>query len=170
MKYLILSFLFLFLQVANIFADELWNGAKYGMSLEETKAQFPKSFTPQKKSTLKSGAIELLRINNIEISDINFNTGFYFKNNKLDEVKLSYQENEHSFSFFLFDEITELLRAKYGKEISYKIKKGRVSNSASATWLSGKTNISLLQISTLSGLMFLNISYQQRISKDADKL
>jgi len=145
------------------------------MSLEQVKRVVPGAVTPAEPEQFNDGTKELLRLEDIEIVHRRFRVLFYFKNGKLDQVTLNLKKPE-GFDDLLhvFDSLTEVLRSKYGKEIKRDIHRGDISsagqmNTAEATWLQGQTNINLYSIS-FGPTSELNVNYQVRLAKEAEKL
>lgn len=109
-------------------AQDLWNGAAFGMTVEEVQALFPnaiKPYLPDDQLEFSQGSKEyittnqeLLRIENITFVNKTFYTSFYFNHNKLYEVRLSidqkYNYNEMNEAY---NDLIISLTKKYGKEI-----------------------------------------------------
>lgn len=151
-------------------AQSLWGPAEYGMSAEQVKSVVPNVRTPKNPGRLGDGARELLRLENVEIVNKRFVASFYFIAGKLTQVTLSLEKG-HTFhsAMLVFDSLTEALRAKYGREISLEIKHALLSR-ADATWIAGRTNINIFAIGVGENDATLNINYQVRVARDADKL
>jgi len=151
-------------------AQSLWSGTVHGMSPDQVKSIFTNAQTPDKPNILSSGAQELLRVENVEITNKKFTASFYFIAEKLIQVTLSLEKG-HTFhsATLVFDSLTEALRAKYGQEISRDISRGAL-NKATATWMAGRTNINVITMSVGQSNALLNINYQVRVARDADKL
>jgi hypothetical protein len=151
-------------------AQSLWGRTEYGMSLEQVKAAVPSAKPPEKPGDLRSGAQEQLRLGNVEIVNKKFAASFYFLGGKLTQVTLSLPKSQtFDQALLVFDRLTDALRTKYGQEISREIKRGPL-NKAQATWLAGRTNITVIALSVGKGDALLNINYQVRVARDADKL
>lgn len=150
-------------------APMLWHGARYGMSPKEVKAVIPQASPPAKPSHLAGGAVELLHLDGIEIARSQFSASFYFADNKLSQVTLTVPKKNFDEALLVFNDVTDALRAKYGKEITHTVQRG-VLNRAEAIWMNGRTNIDLFLMSVREHTAFLNINYQVRLAKDADKL
>jgi hypothetical protein len=116
------------------------------------------------------GAVELLHLRNVEIANEKFTASFYFTSEKLTQVTLSLAKRR-AFGqvLIVFKSLTEALRAKYGREISNDILRGP-GNRATATWMSGSTNIGLYAVGIAEHDALLNINYQVRVARDAEKL
>lgn len=152
-----------------IYAQELWRGTIYGMSAEEVLRKVPEAKFKSGGSFIDNGAQEILRMGNIEIVGEIFYAAFYFLNNRLDQVSLVLDKKQPiNLALIIFDTLTDVLRSKYGKELSLKIEKD--SSSAYAKWKSGKTNINLYVIGVGNNPASLSINYQVRLVKEADKL
>lgn len=151
-------------------AQALWNGTTYGMSVSEVREKIPNVKNSEKVSKLHDGSVELLRLESVDIVGKTFDALFYFQADRLVQVtlKLTGQYTFHS-GFLVFESLTEALTAKYGTELSRKVIRDTL-NKADATWVSGRTNISMLLLNVGNTPAILNVNYQARISKDADKL
>jgi hypothetical protein len=151
-------------------AQTLWTKAEYGMTESQVKAAFPEVIAASKPDHLYGGAVGSLIIPGIQVAESPFRANFFFVSGKLVQVTLSL-EDKAGFDTVLstFGAIEEILRAKYGSEIRREIKRGTL-NTAEATWLSGPTNINLYASGVASNKASLNINYQVRISKEAEKL
>lgn len=152
-------------------AQVLWRAASYGMSVTQVAKAFPDAIeVTGDVRRLSSGAEALLIIENILLVDHSFQARFYFKNKKLEQVTLSLMETHpYQVTLGIFENLTNSLRMKYGKEASQNASRGMIELSE-VTWLVGKTNIHLVVFSAGQSNSILNINYQARVSKDADKL
>ncbi len=151
-------------------AQVLWGGTEYGMSLAQVKAIVPTATRPEKATELGTGAVEQLRLDDVEIANENFTASFYFISDKLTQVMLSLGKGRtFHHALLVYKSLSDALRAKYGREIANDIKRGLL-NQASATWIVGRTNIDLLALSVGENDAVLNINYQVRVARDAEKL
>ncbi len=151
-------------------AQALWQGTSYGMTPQEVLSVLKGAHPPSHSERLGNGASELLRLQDVQISNETFDAKFYFSQQRLVQVTLGLQrERDFSSAVRTFDSITEALRAKYGNEINKRSERG-LMNRTSATWISGRTNIAVLCMSVGPNDAVLNINYQVRIAADADKL
>jgi hypothetical protein len=152
-------------------AQSLWNGTNYGMSVDEVRATVPKAIAPDKPNRLADGAQELLRLTNVEIVGKTFDAQFFFRNGRLSQVTLSLEKG-HTFhqATLTLNALSDALRAKYGREISHENDRTAALNRITATWLSGKTNINVLAIGVGDFDATLNVNYQMRIAREAEKL
>ena len=156
--------------VAPVNAQSLWGGTEYGMSLEQVRTAIPNATPPSQADHLADGSQELLRLENVEIVRTTFSAKFFFKTGKLSQVTLTWKKGQTFWSAMLvYKELMEALRAKYGAEITRDVQRG-VLNMATATWLSGRTNINLFAASVGEDDAVLNVNYQVRVARDADKL
>lgn len=161
---------FLIFTPLQVHAQALWNGTTYGMTIAEVQAAIPNVISPAKATKLNDGSVELLRLESVDIVGKTFGAHFYFQADRLVQVtlKLAGQFTFHT-GYLVFDSLTEALRARYGAEINRQVSRDTL-NKADATWISGRTNISMLLLSVGNTPAYLNVNYQVRISKDADKL
>lgn len=150
----------------------LWQKASYGMSVDQVRAVVPNAtlLSLQSNDHLNDGSVGLLKLNNLEIVNNKFTAIFYFTDKKLTQVTLTLN-GQHSFdsAMDVFYSLAEIFRIKYGRELSLKIKKGLV-NMANANWFFNGTNINLIVMGVGNNDALLNINYQVRLSKEADKL
>ncbi len=152
-------------------AQVLWQTASYGMTVAQIEKAFPEAKEPSEKpGVLGTGAIELLTIQNISLANRSFKASFYFKNKKLDQVTLTLTESlSYQVALGTFENLADSLRAKYGKETSKKNSQGLLEMSE-INWMAGRTNINLFLLAVAKNPATLNINYQVRTSKDAEKL
>ncbi|MFZ0692704.1 MAG: hypothetical protein WAN51_00885 [Alphaproteobacteria bacterium] len=151
-------------------AQVLWQGATVGMSVQEVLTVVPHAIKVDKGGTLYGGARELVRVPRIEVSSNQFRAEFFFVDGKLTQVTLKLDEQlNYIAAHIIFEELVDLLRAKYGKELSLREQNGPMSESG-AEWISGKTNISLTMVLIANMPAILNVNYQVRVSGETDKL
>ena len=105
-----------------------------------------------------SGSSNTCRIDGIYCNDC-------FNNNKLVQVTLSLKNgNSFSSNQKIFERLSNILRTKYGKELSRNIDTS-LGGMAISNWAIGRTNINLVNAPPT-----LNIIYQNVLAKEADKL
>jgi len=151
-------------------AQSLWQESEFGMTPAQVQERFPNAHPTSSPGTLHGGAIELLRISDIEIVGNKFKSSFFFKDNRLIQVTLSLADRETAHGAKLvFDSLSETLRAKYGAELS-KDASGGIMTTLSSTWISGRTNITLYYNVIGQSDPILNLIYQVRLSAEADKI
>lgn len=156
---------FLILVLLNVgylmFSQELWNGTRYGMSPDDVKKLHPRGSAPTEPGTLYGGvAVELLRLNDIEIYDDKFHASFFFKDSGLVQVMLR-PDVEYSKKFVgerLFKLLIRLLTAKYGKEIIFEEDEMKPIITKQMIWMSADTNITL-RYTSLPDSFFLSVTY-----------
>lgn len=166
-------FITLLISAANAHSQVLWNGAEFGMTVQQIQKLFPKAIRPDDPNHLgtDSAAVEGLRLNNVEIGGEKFSAQFYFnKENKLDQVTLAMNGAEDwTSSKLAFDHLSDALTSKYGKALSEKFMDSPL-NWAERNWMTGRVNVNLLAIAVNGEGASLPINYQVRVAKDADKL
>lgn len=120
-----------------------------------------------------NGSKELVRIDNYELVGKSFEVRFIFLNNKLTQVELVLEEEKNfSSSKLIFDELANVLRSKYGKEISKKTDTQSKLNikQVEAVWMNNQTNIRLY-LDSYPGLpTLLKVIYQTMLYEEAGKL
>lgn len=151
-------------------ADTLWGKAVAGASVAEVKAAIPEATdhepTPDQK--IKSGAKKLLTLTPVPVAGKDFTAEFFFGNDNLEQVSLSFQKPgiDPDDCHHTSNSVVEALRAKYGKELTRDVS----SRSASMSWSSGKTSISLFTLVSGSLLCTVHVSYNNRIGASASNL
>lgn len=150
-------------------AQSLWQKTAHGMSIEEVQAAVPSASRPTAPDRFPDGMVERLRLEEYSIANEPFRVGFIFKNDKLEQVMLT-GKKERAFRLYLiaFESLSEILRSKYGPEISKK-RTTDVLQLARSTWKSERTNISLVLVG-IDGPASLTLTYQVRMAAEADKL
>ena len=146
----VLFFLLLFSIGCFAFSQDLWEGTKYGMSVDQVKNLFPSAVTPSEQSTLRSGGKALLQLENIIIGDGTFRALFYFNDSGLTQVNLIYIKG--LYIHHVFDEISKLLTAKHGKPTSIE----RDYYSRQTTWVINQTKIIIFWLESFG----LRVVYQ----------
>lgn len=151
-------------------ADTLWGKAVAGASVAEVKAAIPEvtDHEPTPGEKIKSGAKKLLALAPVPVAGKDFTAAFYFGDDKLEQVSLSFQKPgiDPSDCQHTGDSVVEALRAKYGKELTRSVS----SQSTSMSWSSGKTSISMFALVTGSLLCTIHVGYNNRISASAGNL
>lgn len=152
-------------------AQVLWQKATYGMSPAEVAEAVPGSKPPTEPIKM-SGSVELLRLEDFALVSRSFDVRFLFKDQRLVQVMLSLKQTKsdsyHSYSA-VFDSLTDSLRAKYGVELSKSRKEVGGFRMVQSEWISGKTGVGILLMDSY-GALALNVNYDFRISKEAEKL
>ncbi len=152
-------------------AQALWQKATYGMSVAAAKKAFPNAIIPPKADSLANSAVEKLRIPDIEISGHKFDAKFYFLGDKLDQVTLEATDRKPFDQMTSrFQQLREVLAAKYGSELSRQSQSGPLIYSLESTWLAGRTNITLFLMGLGENPAVFSVIYQVRVTKEADKL
>ena len=170
MKSVILSVVGL-LFCASISAQTLWGGTSISMSIDEVKkAQPAASDAIEKPGKLDNGAIERLRVSNVEIDGLLFVAVFYFLGDKLNQVSLSSRDVAPDSVVGKYRSLAEALKAKYGDELAKKFDNSRLGVTASSTWQSGKTTIRIHLLSFGGSPASLYIFYNATLATTAEKL
>ena len=148
-------------------AQELWQGAQVGMSLEEVQSVHPNALTPNEPDTLHNGASENLRSKPFKTGEHTIVASFFFLDEKLSQVTLSVDMDgiENSEVKYIFDNLSDAITLKYGNPINIE----ETSIGYKSGWfLENGVNISLTAIDKI--LPLVNIVYQVRISEMSNKL
>lgn len=138
--------------------------------MEEVRRTVPGVHTPSKPERLGDGTTEFLRLDDLRVVGHSFLAHFYFKGGGLVQVTLSLNgKNSFDTTVGVFRLLSEPLRAKYGREVSSEDKRSPL-NVVQSTWMSGRTNISVLTMGIDPQDALLNVNYQTRIATEIDKL
>ncbi len=156
--------------VPGVRAQTLWGATTHGMTVEQVRAVVPAAASPSKPELLGNGARELLRLDELQVLNLHFRASFYFLSGQLVEVMLSLK-NPGTFDVAqtAYETLREALRRKYGPELSQKLERAPL-NQAQATWASGRTDITLFEMSVGHNEAVLNVVYQVRLATAADTL
>lgn len=147
-------------------AQTLWGLTISGMSPKDV-LKAVKDARLVKDGNVISGAIELVRVDEYRIANEPFKIYFYFSNNKLEQVTLNLEKKgSHDESNILFNTLATMLSAKYGMELSRNVG----DFIATANWTNESTNINLICVNIEGKVGSFNVNYQNRFSKELDKL
>lgn len=149
------------------YAQALWQKTTYGMTAEEVAAAVPgiEFITSSRPSMLYSGARELMRLPEISVAGYRLVGRFYFKDEKLEQVMLELPATRDWRTVVrAYADLHQALATKYGKPVP----PGAGEESNEATWIQGKTNITLAAIGFPPAAV--NIAYYVRLPVDSDKL
>jgi hypothetical protein len=152
-------------------AQALWNSTTVGLSPQQVRKAIPLAHEPASDAgKLGTGAIELLRLDNVDLAGHKFHAAFYFLGRSLTQVSLVLDKPpSYRGVMLIFDSVSDALHAKYGHELSKEDHPGLL-RFTEEHWLAGRTNITLMASGVENNPASLNIIYQVRIAKDADKL
>lgn len=128
----------------------------------------PEAYAPSDPSTLYSGAVEALQVDNISFASNEFVGHFYFTPRGLEQVTLE-AKKQSSFDELnpVFEMVAESLREKYGKEATSRGEYGDVMNDSEITWISGKTKVFVTFMGITEHPAVLNISYQKNLDTES---
>jgi hypothetical protein len=128
------------------YSQTLWQNAQYGMTAEEVKDVYPNTVSATEGSRADDGSEELLKINEVMISNESFAAGFFFKNNILTCVKLSpntkYSREQCERVYTLLE---KSLAVKYGQPTGIGSGMRWNRRTEHTTWVSEGVNIRLLK-------------------------
>jgi hypothetical protein len=145
--------------------ERLWQGAEYGMNVQQVLHAVPGSHPSTSPSTLYGGEVGLVEGEQMQIARQTFLPKFYFKNGRLTQVMLTATSvKSSSAAKAAFDDVVSALRVKYGHELSSTDK----DQMHEAQFQNGNTNIGVILFTI--GTPVLNVYYQQRTAEDAEKL
>ena len=143
-------------------AQALWQNVELGMSLSQVAAAQPDAVANSNPGTLNSGASCDLHIEDYVVVGDPFEVCFFFNGGALEQVTLGHRDNPSEPDF---QAIVTALTARYGQPlVNQPTAIGRT-----AEWLTDDgVNITVAWISRYGAL--LNVVYQVRISRDAERL
>lgn len=140
----------------------LWNGFRFGMSVDDVLQLDPTLIPPEDDSILGDGTPALLMKSPMELGGHEYRVLFYFKVGVLTQITFS---TLGGATLHDFHNVTGALRLKYGREVEMNECPDSFS---SAEWLSSDgINISLV---CYPAAEILNINFQKRYSDAAGKL
>lgn len=153
------------------FAQVLWQQYTVGMSYDAVRKAAPAAeLVDNPKAVLKSGAVERLAVPGLEIVGRPFVARFYFLEGKLTDIHVGYRATEPSSEGArVYGNLAEVLRSKYGPELSRDISPGRDTWIGTTTWSAGQTTIALFG-AFIGGNSTINVAYGSRLAKEAGKL
>jgi hypothetical protein len=100
------------------FENNIWNGACYGMSLDNIKKIFPTGFIPKKIDVYDDGARSLFKLEEFELVNNIFEVSFIFRSEKLIRVQLNLKSHNNKVHCEeVFYNLNQVLTKKYGKRI-----------------------------------------------------
>ncbi|PTW47638.1 hypothetical protein C8J25_103359 [Sphingomonas faeni] len=147
---------------ATVPAPTLWQNTQVGMTYAEVKRAQPEAVEPAKPSTLNDGASCQLSLPKFEVNNDPYTVCFFFKNGALSQVMLTANGDPYESQF---RGIVTALRVKYGPEVDLH----QSSLGYEADWMTKQgVNVSVTYFNKLGNL--LNINYQIRLAKEADRL
>ena len=166
---MLLALLFLVPQVQ---AQTLWQATKFGMTVEEAAIAVPGSTPPiDKPATLATGAVEKLRLDGYEVAQQRFRVVLFFRGDQLEQVTLALQDQmSYPSTRLLYERLREALNSLHGPVEEKPETRNSVMGLRQGDWRSRRTNISLLTVGIGDHPATLNINYQVRVAKDADRL
>ena len=118
---------------------------------------------------LASGATARVFIPDFTIVNNSFEVRFYFLREALVQVTLHLNgDRPYGHAKVVFDSLVQVLRAKYGNEITYK---ERHNDRAIASWMTkDRVNVDLYLASLGDTKSVLNLNYQSRVSEEMEKI
>ena len=97
-------------------AQSLWQGTRYGASVAEVQGTVPSARAPEQDPIiLLDGSKELLRIPKLDLIERPFVAGFFFREQKLEQVQLYLRNISKPQALDTFDTLRPVLEKKYGK-------------------------------------------------------
>ena len=144
-------------------AQVLWNGTTYGMPKEAVIKQFPTAYSDTKGRLILDGLV---------IMNHKFQAIFLFDSDKLDMVTLRLADDlPFAAVHLVFDNLTDVLRSKYGEELSQHEEHASLRKVA-LVWSWKKTTIELkaraVDPSEEHGM--LSVTYTTLLAQEAENL
>jgi len=100
-KTLIISLIAFLFSLNVCFAQELWNGTRYGMTRYDVKKMFPNGFSPDIEISRHSvDGTEWFRIDNFEIANEFFTVSFFFGLDEKQFEKREWKKYDENFNDF----------------------------------------------------------------------
>jgi hypothetical protein len=154
-------------------AQALWQNATVGDTPAAVLSKFEGAINSNdpEKDKLGDGSQCLVRIEHIELVGKPYRVCFYFVKSKLTQVSLGLQESLKGYSAELhYDRVVQALISKYGERSSVGRDHGMMVMFTD-DWYREGMNVSAIMIYVgRDGPAVINLNYQIRIAKEADKL
>ncbi|MCW1913769.1 hypothetical protein OJ996_09295 [Luteolibacter sp. GHJ8] len=154
--------LLLALMLQPLAAQELWKGAKAGMSEAEVRTAIPGLKQPGKPGELATGTKEKLYLPDVKIEGETFTAHFYFLGEKLDQVMLTLENKDRTVDAILplFETLRTGFIKTHGKPTEQKRDKNAVMTLNSDSWDRKDTRLTLIVFGAHLSEAILNINYQ----------
>jgi hypothetical protein len=155
-------------------AQALWNGARYGMTVDQVQRVVPDARQPDRPDGVVSNGRrteELLTVPAIQVADRTFTAHFYFLDARLVQVTLSAPRDIlDGEAPLLYERLLTALRSKYGVELNTTRSNPGAMSVRDTEWMSGRTNVDLYMMQFAGTPPIVNLIYQMRVASEADKL
>lgn len=150
-------------------AQSLWGSTEYGMSVDDARRSVENAVNIKDSPPTESGAVELLRVRDVDVFGSVFSARLIFKNEQLVQVSLSPEEMpSEGDAERLYRNISEGLTMKYGASVSNN--DGKSPFLTMKTWVNGKTNITASIMTKDGKVLYLGLAYQLRLYEGAKNL
>jgi hypothetical protein len=118
-------------------AQELWANTQAGMSVDQVKEIFPNAVPPESPVSSASETDMLLTIPSVTFADETYRVAFFFRDEKLDKVALSYV-GKQSFESLLpvYNSVLAVMHDEHGKEVSHRSDRSNMIKNEEHTWFS----------------------------------
>ena len=146
----------------------LWGSTYYDMTMDEVLHNIAgaKRLENTDSSTTDKVSKDLVKLEDVVISDEKFNVLLMFKNNLLKEVQLNWVPNSLKINTDLYANLSWLLSLKYGQPVKSTHQDfGPPSTSWQAQWVKNMMNIDLF-----SDKKYLQIKYTNQYLNDLKNL
>jgi hypothetical protein len=145
-------------------AQQLWQGAKYGMTPAEVVAAFPGAEQIEPRAS-RGTAVTKVRLSGVELAGLRFTAKFAFDADRLVTVDVQADELSDAQFHKARNSLLAALRSKYGPELARQ--SGDVIQEM--TWAAqGGTTIKLITSFISTG--FIDLLYGTSVAQDAAKL
>ncbi len=160
----LLIFLAIFLSmVLPAEAQELWASTQAGMSVDEVNQIFPNAEPPSSPVSSSPETEVLLTIPSVEFAGKSYRVAFFFRDKKLDKIVLNYI-GKQSFESLLsvYNSVLDVLRGRYGKEISNRSDRSNMIKNEEHTWFSDGRAVQMNMTSLADADAVFAIRYQAK--------
>ena len=152
-------------------AQSLWGGTTVGMTPTQVVETVKGSRYVSDDGRPVTDSLKLVQLDDFLLVNESFEVDFRFSQNRLVKVTLALKkERPFSSTMELFNSLTGALRTRYGNEISRIIEPDSLLKRSEATWVSGRTNITLVALGFGDNPAHLFLTYGTVLSQEADKL
>jgi len=142
-------------------AQDLWGGARAGMTVEQVRRLFPDARPTTTAASAQAQDESLLTIDHTEVAGEPFRVGFVFHRGKLTKVGLVYLGAKPFEALLpLYNTLLERLRAEHGASSTSRSERGMLTNNEEHTWRDERHTIQMSMTSYLDRDAVLAIRYQ----------
>lgn len=144
-------------------AQELWANTQAGMSVDQVKEIFPNAVPPESPVSSAPETDMLLTIPSVEFVDETYRVAFFFRDEKLDKVALTYIGKQNFESLLpVYNSVLAVLRGEHDKEISHRSDRSNTIKNEEHTWFADGRAVQMNMTSFADADAVFAIRYQTK--------